>query len=307
LMTSKNMRPKYWIQGGTDYYKQLGRPLCQGDAGNHDLAELGVSGNGDESFVEFDYERNWYYNEAYGMVENAQDPAEYDDTVHAYRHAGDCWTVILRRCSMEEMGAIRRSCMVYKPWSHAILKESDTQTKKVARPREEKQSVHKTSENNKPEKVQLKKKPKKDYFKRPMPSYLIVKVLQADFVWDCDQVSIWQLKQSDPLFKYPTLTFKQQAKVDQLFKQIRSTEPQRFVTLSTEDMCFLGEGGEECGPCGTHGLTEGDYLLETIAYRISKDDTGVMREFPKQAVKPEVLGPMDFVNGKIAFLQFIET
>ncbi len=155
-------------------------------------------------------------------------------------------------------------------------------------------------------KVKVAKKPKG----RPMPRYLFTKIVHSESVGANLALDVWQLKQNDPSHKFSELNEKHQHKVEVLFQTIMESELEDIIIMHESDdeedtISFTGEGGKECGPYGTQGLSEMDYLLETIAYRLSKDNSLARRELPKQSIQPDTITPLDLVNGKVAFLEFI--
>lgn len=148
---------------------------------------------------------------------------------------------------------------------------------------------------------------------RPMPRYLVTRILQRDYLGEdsANFVSVWQLRHEDPLaHTYTGLTEDQHRKVRDLFWSIRTTALHKAVMLTEgrqSDLSFLGEGGKECGPYGTKGLTEMDYVFEQIAIRMSPDDTRVQRPAQQEALNDtRPLEPVDLINGKVAFLEFLE-
>ena len=138
--------------------------------------------------------------------------------------------------------------------------------------------------------------------------YLVTRILQHDFLPECNKVNVWQLKHpEDPRFKYEQLTPKQQSKVEKLFDEIMKTPNQKAIKFFDDELGFLSQGGKDCGPFGTKGLCELDYLLETIAWRLSKDDTQVDRDFPDQDYyTDDVFKPVNFIDGTVAFLDFVD-
>ncbi len=156
--------------------------------------------------------------------------------------------------------------------------------------------------------------------KRPMPSYLVTRIT-SEFLSESTTKDVWQLKQQDPLYKYKELSSLQQRKVEAMFQTIINADPEDIVQFrnhSDDDIGFNIEGGKSCGDYGTKGLSELTYILEIIAFRLSKDTdlVEIDGEFVKRPILSRdpfthseiwhhVLSPQDLINGKIAFLEFV--
>ncbi len=299
--------PEFWIDGKNvvqhaddslcitaNYYKPLGRPLTKSDLENHcNLAELFVGGcEGDEALYPFQTYTWEYrpdeYNEDSGIVINIADDAVYDKRLKGYEHEYDCWSIPLQKCSPEELEAIKETNAKSLSWRQVFHVP-------IA-PREE------SNKQEKPGKKQKMQESRKDD-RRPMPSYLIVNLRpKSPFRAECDRVSIWQMNQLDPLFKYPFLRPHEQLKVEKILQKIQKTHLQKTVCFSCDDLDFIVDDDEKYG-----GLTEFDFVFESIATRITADDTLSDLYVPQdQHMKFETLAPVDFINGKIAFLEFVE-
>jgi hypothetical protein len=256
------------------------------------------------------------FREGYEYVICDADPGNYIQSCHGYKHDYGCWSVIVVPCSPEEVSVIQQTGAQQRTWRDTFgiplvksaMKNSVTfavplvksaKKKLVFEPKKEKQATKRVKKTIKPE------------LKRPMPHYLVTRIVQRDDIWSYDSMNIWQLNHPESaVFEYDELTSNQQEKVEKMFKNIMQTEMGKMVQFSVADNDCLeafGEGGENCGPYGTDGLTELDYVLEKISIRLSKDDTLVNRIFTAPAQTSfDVFTPMDLVNGKFAFLEFIE-
>ncbi len=143
--------------------------------------------------------------------------------------------------------------------------------------------------------------------RRPMPKYLLTKIFYpAESVGEDKTLDVWQLKQNDPLFKYPELTETQQRKVEVFFRDIMKAKLEEIIILAEsaneeDTISFTGQGED----CGTDGLSELDYLLETIAVRLGKDNSRAERAPIAQTILPDTLTPSDLVNGKVALVHFV--
>ena len=72
-----------------------------------------------------------------------------------------------------------------------------------------------------------------------------------------------------------------------------------------DDISWISEGGEECGEWGPKGLSEADYILESIGERLTPDQTGLDRGQNEPTNTMEHFNLYDLWNGRVAHLRFI--
>lgn len=144
-----------------------------------------------------------------------------------------------------------------------------------------------------------------------LPRYIVTHCMQRDYVSDDCEVEVWRLRTQDPAAQFPSLNRKQQAKVTKFFQELQTRDLNEFLTLwDNEDFDWAGEGGTECGPYGTKGMSEFQYVFETIATRLSPDRSNVERphwvEADKTEMENEKLSAFDLINGNVAFVRLLE-
>jgi hypothetical protein len=115
---------------------------------------------------------------------------------------------------------------------------------------------------------------------------------------------VWQLKQTDPLFRYPELSALQQHRVELMLEAIKNSKPEAIVQF--RDYCNYDIGfAAEADHYNTELLSELTFILETIANRLTKMDDLIEVDGKSLSVLAKVLSPFDLINGNVAFLEFI--
>ncbi len=157
------------------------------------------------------------------------------------------------------------------------------------------------------EKEHPSKKAKQSTYARPtdrsMPSYLVTRMTSRSLSESTDK-TVWQLKQTDPLFRYPELSALQQHRVDLMWEAIKNSKPEAIVQF--RDYCNYDIGfAAEAGHYNAELLSELTFILETIANRLTKIDDLIEVDGRSLSVLAKVLSPFDLINGNVAFLEFI--
>ncbi len=132
--------PRFWIRSGPDYFKALERKLEASDLEHQEfLSVLAISGKDIPDYVSAFDADDWVLTN--GEVVCEADPAEYIPSRCAYKHENDCWSVILRACSEQEIVAIKESGNTEQEWRVMFNEPTNAQSSSTTSESEAKSEI----------------------------------------------------------------------------------------------------------------------------------------------------------------------